>query len=103
MSDVCILFVRRGTLHFTSDVYERYFHDLDNLVLLRDGSDLIVLPVRHHAAGGYVIKLRSASGDRAVQGADFFRDHGIDDNVELSIPARWSTARAALVAAGVFN
>jgi hypothetical protein len=98
-----MLFVRRGTLHFTSDVYERYFRDLGNVVLLRDGSDLIVLPVHHHAAGGYVIKLRSASGDRAVQGADFFRDHGIDDNVELTVPAQWSSERAALVAAGVFD
>lgn len=102
MTASCIVAVRRGVLHFSREVYERHFDTLDNVVLLRDGSDLIVLPVRHQASGGYVIKIRTGAGDRAVAAADFFRDNGIDDAVELTLPAIWNDARAALVVRSVF-
>jgi hypothetical protein len=103
MSDTCLITVRRGALYFTRDVYERFFNTLDNVILLRDGNDLVVLPVRNPSAGGYVIKLRTAAGDRAVQAADFFRDQGIEDQIEMTLPAIWSNERAALVALSAFN
>jgi hypothetical protein len=103
MSDGCVLVVRRGALHLTRQVYERFFDRLDNVVLLRDGGDLVILPVRHQAAGGYVIKLRSGAGDRAVVAADFFRDNGVDDDVQLTLSAAWDDARSALIAAGAFD
>ena len=103
MSDVCVVTVRRGALYFSRETYERFFNTLDNVVLLRDGNDLVVLPVRHQAAGGYVIKLRTAAGDRAVQAADFFRDNGIEDQVEMTLPATWSETRAALIAPQAFE
>lgn len=98
MTDTCVIVVRRGALHFSSQVYERYFHGLDNVVLLRDGTALFVMPVRHAGAGGYVIKLRNGKGDRAIVAADFFRDCGIEDDVELTLPASWSDQHAALIA-----
>lgn len=98
----CLLVIRRGAVHFSSETYTRFFDTLENVVLLRDGLDLVVLPVRHPSAGGYVIKLRSARGDRTVQAADFFRDHGIDDTIEMTLPAVWSEERAALVAYAAF-
>jgi hypothetical protein len=103
MTNGCVLVVRRGALHLTRQVYERFFDGLDNVVLLRDGGDLVVLPVRHQAAGGYVIKLRSGAGDRAVAAQDFFRDNGVDDDIQLTLSAEWDEARAALIAAGAFN
>ncbi|MEQ1715781.1 MAG: hypothetical protein ABL907_07320 [Hyphomicrobium sp.] len=103
MSDTCLVTVRRGALYFTRDVYERFFNTLDNVILLRDGNDLVVLPVRNQSAGGYVIKLRTAAGDRTVQAADFFRDQGIEDQMEMTLPATWSDERAALVAASAFD
>jgi hypothetical protein len=103
VSKPALLSVRRGALHFTRETYERFFNSLDNVVLLRDGADLIVLPVRNRAAGGYVIKMRTGAGDRAVMAADFFRDNGIDDSVEMTLPATWNDDRAALVASHVFG
>ena len=102
MTDTCLLTIRRGALYFTRDVYDRFFLGLENVVVLRDGDDLVVLPVRQPAAGGYVIKLRTAAGDRTVHAADFFRDNGLDDSVELILPATWSESRAALVAYAAF-
>lgn len=103
MSETCVVTVRRGALHFTRQVYESFFGGLDNVVLLRDGADLLVLPVRHQASGGYVIKLRNAAGDRTVNAADFFRDNGIEDEIDMTLPARWHPDRAALVAASAFD
>jgi len=103
MTDDCILIVRRGALHLTRQVYERFFDKLDNVVLLRDGGDLVILPVRHQAAGGYVIKLRSGAGDRAVVASDFFRDNGVEDEVHLTLSAAWDEARSALIARGAFD
>lgn len=102
MPQQCLVGLRRGALHFSRDVYERFFNALDNVVLLRDGQDLMILPVRQASAGGYVIKLRTAAGDRTVQGADFFREHGVGDDVEMTLPAEWSDERAALVVAAFF-
>jgi hypothetical protein len=98
-----LITLRRGGLHFNRHVYESFFSGLDNVVLLRDGADLLVLPVRNQAAGGYVIKLRNAAGDRTVNAADFFRDNGIDDVVEVTLPAQWSAERAALIVATTFK
>ena len=103
MTAAPMLTVRRAALHFSGDTYERYFAGLGSLILLRDGADLLVLPVRHQAGGGYVIKLRNASGDRTVDAADFFRDNGIDDAVEMTLPAAWSDSRAALIAKNTFR
>jgi hypothetical protein len=103
MTDGCVLVVRRGALHLTQQVYQRFFDRLDNVVLLRDGTDLVILPVHHQAAGGYVIKMRSGAGDRAVAAADFFRDNGVEDDVQLTLSAAWDEARAALVATGAFD
>jgi hypothetical protein len=102
VTERCVIVVRRGALHLTRQVYERFFAALDNVVLVRDGEDLVVLPVRHQAAGGYLIKMRSGAGDRIVTAADFFRDNGVDDDVQLTLGATWSDERMALVAAGAF-
>jgi hydrogenase maturation protease len=95
--------IRRGTLHVAGPVYDRFFAGLASVVLLREGADLLVLPVRHAAAGGYLVKQRNRAGDRVVDAADFLRAQGIDDSVERSCPVRWSPERAALVAEGVFR
>ena len=102
MTQTCVITVRRGALHFTREIYERFFNTLDNVILLRDGNDLMVLPVRHSAGGGYVIKLRTGAGDRTVMAADFFRDNGIEDAVEMTLPATWSDERAALIVVSAF-
>lgn len=102
MTQSCLLSVRRGALYFSGVTYERFFAGLANVILLRDGSDLVVLPVRNPSAGGYVIKLRTAVGDRVVQAAEFFRENGVEDEIEMTLPAVWDEDRAALIAHAAF-
>lgn len=95
--------VARGNLYLSRTVCECYFEGLDAIVLQRRADDLLVLPVRHAAAGGYVLKYRNVRGDRVVSAADFFRSHGLGDDSELHAPAQWDTSAAALLVAGVFR
>jgi hypothetical protein len=94
--------LRRGSLYLARELYQRHFAGLDGVVLLRRDDDLLVLPVRHSAAGGYLLKIRNSAGDRVVHAADFFRAHGVADADHLTLPAAWEPDRAALVAAGAF-
>jgi hypothetical protein len=95
--------LKRGALYLSSDVYDRYFAGLETVILLRRDRDLCVLPVRHAAAGGYLLKLRNKAGDRVVYAPDFFREHGIDESIALELSVVWSAERGALVAAGAFE
>jgi hypothetical protein len=95
--------LKRGALYLSHDVYDRYFAGLETVILLRRDRDLCILPVKHAAAGGYLLKLRNRAGDRVVYAPDFFREHGIDESIALELSVVWSSERGALVAAGAFE
>lgn len=95
--------VKRGSLYLSKEMCDRYFAGLDGVVLQRRDDDLLVLPVRHAAAGGYLLKRRNVAGDRVVSAADFFRGHGIEDDRELHPQTRWDETAAGLYASGVFG
>lgn len=103
MSEPLSVQVKRGSLYLAREVYDRYFPNLDAVILLRQGDDLLILPVRHAASGGYLLKLRNAAGDRVVSAPDFFREHGIEDDRELRLTVTWSPEKAGLCAAGALK
>lgn len=92
----------RGSLLLPQAVYAHYFSGLDGVALLRRGDDLLIMPVRHAAAGGYVLKQRNAAGDRVVCAADFFREQGLDDNCARRAAPVWRDDLAALTLPGLF-
>lgn len=101
----------RGSLHLPREVYERHLGGRECVVLLRDGPDLLVLPVRGAEAGGLLLKVRNAAGDRVVDAADFLRaqppggeppDLPAPDLRELAPAWRWDDERASLRLLGVF-
>lgn len=98
-----IVTVRRGGLYLSRPVYDRFFPGLETVILLRREDDLLILPVRHAAAGGYLLKRRNGAGDRVVHAPDFFREHGIDEGAERDLPVAWVTKSAGLAARGAFN
>jgi hypothetical protein len=93
----CEVLFRRGSLCLTRDDCERCFSGVEAVVLLRDGQDLLILPVKHAHAGGYLLKQRNLAGDRAAHVAGFLRDNGFDDASEVTRTAVFNEARAALV------
>ena len=89
--------VRRGGLYLDQATCERYFAGLETVILIADGRDLVILPVRHAAAGGYLLKRRNAAGDRVVNAVDFFRSHGVEDSDIVESQAAWSSEKGGLV------
>ena len=98
-----MLTLRGGSLYLTHEVYDRYFSGLEAIILLRRGDDLVILPVRHAAAGGYVLKRRNSAGDRVVHAPDFFREHGLEDEIQRELAVSWSTEGACLRATDAFS
>jgi hypothetical protein len=103
MSGAATVRVKRGSLYLDRALYDRYFPGLEAVILLRRDNGLLILPVRHTASGGYLLKLRNGAGDRVVSAPDFFREQGIEDGIELEIPVVWSTEQAGLWSAEAFR
>lgn len=95
--------LRRGSLYFDAALYERHFAGLETVILLRRGTALAILPVRHAASGGTLIKQRNAAGDRVVAAPDFFRAQGLADDAEITLQFSWSDDEAALISNPVFT
>ena len=95
--------VKGGSLYLTREIYDRYFAGLEAVILLRRDADLLILPVRNTAAGGYLLKLRNSAGDRVVHASDFFRAQGIADERELLLEVIWSSERGGLMAASALE
>ena len=103
MIEECQVGLRRGALRFSRRDYDRFLAGIEAVVLLRDGADLLILPVREAHAGGYLLKQANLAGDRTAHVAGFLRDQGADDEVELTRSAAWNEERAALILAGFFG
>lgn len=90
--------VRDGSVHLPAALVEAHFAGVEAVVaLVRDGA-LEILPVRHVAAGGCLLKRRNAAGDRVAAAADALRASGLGEWRVASLAADWSDERAALVA-----
>lgn len=98
----CII-IRRGSIYLSAALYGQYFDGLEGVVLMRRSDALVILPVRHAAAGGYLLKVKNAAGDRVITAIDFFLSNGIDVNVEIKLNVIWSDELAGLVASGAFE
>jgi hypothetical protein len=101
-STAASIVLKRGALYISRDVCERYLAGLNTVILLRRESDLLILPVRNAASGGYLLKIRNAAGDRMVDGVDFFRSNNAYSADERLLTIAWSTELAALRSADAF-
>lgn len=94
---VCVR-IRGGSLYLEANVYAAYFAGLESLVLLRQEDKMLMLPVRHAAAGGLLLKIRTRQGDRVVHAREFLSEGGLDEQQEWTLPAHWDSQCQALVA-----
>ena len=102
MTDPSRVTLTRGSLYIRRAVYDCHFAGLETVMLLRRDDDLLILPVRHAAAGGFLLKFRNIVGDRVVNAPDFFRAQGIEDHISRELSVTWATDDAALIASGIF-
>ena len=96
------LHYRRGGLSIPAAVRTACLAGAEGVALLRDGRDLLIIPVLQAGAGGFLLKQRSPSGDCVVHAGPFFYEHGLDDH-PLTLEACWDDSNARLVVPGLFS
>jgi hypothetical protein len=89
--------IQGGSLHIGADVCSRYFAGVESVVLQHDNQQLLILPVRD-GAGGFLLKVRNAHGDRVVHAPVFLQEHGLHEDKVKVLSVEWDHDRAALVA-----
>lgn len=95
--------VKAGSIYLSAALTQRYFANLEAVILLRQDDDLVILPVRHAASGGYLLKVKNAAGDRVINAMDFFRFNGDERNTARTVDVVWSSSVAGLTAAAYFK
>ena len=96
MPDDPFVILERGALQVPHEICGRYFAGLETVILLRRDVGLLILPVMHAAAGGYLLKMRNTNGDRVIHAADFFRDQGFADIDRHVFAVHWRSDLAGL-------
>ncbi|MES2335676.1 MAG: hypothetical protein V4551_13465 [Pseudomonadota bacterium] len=90
--------VRDGSVYLPASVVETYLQGVAAVVVLIRDQTLMVLPVHHATAGGCLLKLRNAAGDRVAQARDVFQDQGLLGMTVFDLPIHWNTEMCALCA-----
>jgi hypothetical protein len=93
-----VLTVRDGSVYLPAAVVETYFRGIDAVVVLIREQRLMILPVHQATAGGCLLKLRNAAGDRVAQARDAFQDRGLLELTVAEVPAQWVSEEGALCA-----
>jgi hypothetical protein len=89
--------IGEGGIYLSASVCEQYFGGVEAVILLRWENDIGILPVRHAAAGGYLLKRRNLAGDCLVFAPEFF-EHVSRRNAPVEcFEAQWDDGRAALL------
>jgi hypothetical protein len=93
-ADALPLRLYRDHLYIEATIFEAHLSHVRSIALLREGTNLVIMPIAHEEAGGFYIKQVNARGDRAIHAADFFRLNAIDDTLDMSLDA-WPNASIA--------
>ncbi|MAW81408.1 MAG: hypothetical protein CMI63_14315 [Parvularcula sp.] len=91
------LSIRRGSIYLSAEACDTYFRGLDAVIVLIRNDALHVLPVQQMTAGGHLLKMRNAKGDRVVSAPDVFLEYGLADWESDDLAAHWSADHGALV------
>lgn len=90
--------VRRGAIYLSAEVVHTYFRGIAAVIVLISENELQILPVHQMAAGGCLLKVRNAAGDRVASAPDVFHANGLGDFEVENLTVHWSSERGALVA-----
>ena len=94
--------IRHGSIHLPRELCDAHLADACSVALIvRDGRALL-LPLMRGSAGGILLKIRNAHGDRVLHAAEFLREHGLaDDFAERRFSVAWLPEMSALLILGL--
>ncbi len=90
--------IRDGAIYLPCAVVDTYFRGIDAVIVLIQQDELLVMPVHQATAGGCLLKVRNAAGDRVVQARDVFQDQDLLDFATDSLTVAWQASKGALCA-----
>ena len=94
--------IASGSLYLSRELCDLYLPNIGAIALLNRDSGVFLLPLPSASAGGMLLKIRNAHGDRVAHALEFLRVLGIDaDTPELSFEVRWIPEIAGLLLAGL--
>lgn len=94
--------VARANLYLSREACETWLAGLQTVALLERDAAVLIVPLMPDSAGGLLLKVRNARGDRVIHAQEFFREHGFAEEFEeRRCPMAWDEQRAALVIRGV--
>ena len=90
--------IARGSIYLDRDLCAAYLPDVSALAAIAREGRAYLLPLRGPAAGGLLLKIRNARGDRVVHAEDFLLTLGISrDDPERQVAVRWAPDMAGLL------
>ena len=95
-NDLPVISLRDARLYLPAEICRAFFAGVGGVVLVRDGDDLCILPVRQAAGGGFLLKQRNAAGDCVVEALEFLRREGLEELRRSSSRAEWDDRNGAL-------
>jgi hypothetical protein len=83
--------IARGSIYLDRDLCERYLPAVAAVALLARDDKTFMLPLHGPTAGGLLLKVRNARGDRVVHATEFLQSQGITpDAPERSVLVQWA-------------
>lgn len=96
---ICIV---GGSLYLNRELCDSYLPGIGAIALLNRDGCVYLLPLHGASAGGMLLKIRNAHGDRVAHALEFLRSLGIDaDTPELRYPVYWTPDIAGLLLQGL--
>jgi hypothetical protein len=94
--------IASGSLYLSRELCDLYLPDISAIALLNRDGCVYLLPLHGASAGGMLLKIHNAHGDRVAHALEFLRTLGIDaDTPELSYPVCWIPDIAGLLLQGL--
>ena len=94
--------IRRGNIYLSRELCDAHLAGAGSIALVvRDGRTLIV-PLIQQSAGGMLLKIRNARGDRVLHAQEFLREQGVpEDFTERRFAVGWISELSALAITGL--
>jgi hypothetical protein len=90
--------ISRGSIYLDCDLCAAYLADVSAVATIVREGRAYLLPLRGPAAGGLLLKIRNARGDRVVHAEDFLTALGVSIcTPERNVAVRWVPDMAGLL------
>jgi hypothetical protein len=94
--------IRRGSIHLPRALCDAHLADVGAVALLARDAAVLIVPLARRSAGGLLLKVRNARGDKVLHAMEFLRARGLPEDFEQRwFRVEWVAELNALAIRGV--